>query len=250
MLNSVLILGVLVIILYITMYCSKVEKFTLDSGIPGPNFLAIGTIHGNEPAASYALEQIVQDFKSGSLKLKKGSITIIPCLNKCGRILGIRFQPQELLKFHFNVLDGNRTYPKSGQEEGTSDLTKDIIPLVNFSDAVFDGHEGHSYVGLHSGSMGNGIFPGTTNLSRKVAKHAERVLNAKIHYPKSEEYKKYTTVTNWKTPDGTLRNYCNRKQIHYILMETAGQDEIEPLSKRIRAQRIVCLDFMSALGIL
>jgi predicted deacylase len=246
MFKLVLVFILIIVFIIIIENCNKLEKFTLDSGIPGPNFLAIGTIHGNEPASSYALESIINDFKSKRLILKKGSVTIIPCLNKCGRMLGIRFQPQELLKLQFWLADGNRTYPKNNEYTGRSEIAKDIIPLVNFSDAVFDGHEGYSYVRLNSGSMGNGIFPGTTRLSIKAAKDIETVLNTKI--PTNAWYKKYKAITNWNTSEGTLRNYCNRKNIHYMLMETAGQGNIEPLNKRVKAQKIVCLEFMKKMG--
>ncbi len=249
MFKLILICTIVIVYFYIVRKCKNLEKFTFDSGIPGPRFLAIATIHGNEPAGSWALESIVRDFKSQKLKLKKGSLVVVPCLNPCGRILRTRYQPHELLKMNFEIADGNRTYPKRLEESANSDVTKEVIQLVNKSDAVFDGHEAYSYVRLNTASMGNGIFAGTTLLSMKIAKNIEEVLNKKI--PNTIPYKRYKAINFWRTPDGSLRNYCNRKKKHYILMETAGgQNNIEPPRVRTLAQKIVCLEFMRNLGMI
>lgn len=49
---------------------------TLDSGLPGPTFLAQGGIHGNEPGGVIALQRVLAALASGKTKLAKGRVVL------------------------------------------------------------------------------------------------------------------------------------------------------------------------------
>ena len=74
-------------------YCSQVsiKSFRSSSSSTTPRVLIIGSVHGNEPAGGEALKRL-------SPILKKGQLVIIPVMNKCGKALNMRYQPQNILQ--------------------------------------------------------------------------------------------------------------------------------------------------------
>jgi len=246
----ILILIILFSLLHIYYnYCNKLDIYTFDSGIKGPVFVAVGGTHGNEPAGYYALTKIKNFFEDGTLTLKKGKVIIIPCLNKCGTQLGVRWLPQELFHLRLFNSDLNRNYPKDKNEEGSCPLSTEIINIIKSADFVLDLHEGFSYQRINKDSMGNGIYPGNTKLAKTIASTLAEKINEL--FEDDEENKKFDSIEGWPNVEGSLRNFCDTNKnirnsdINYILVETAGQDDIEPIEKRVEIDILLTIDYLN-----
>ena len=229
-------------------YCNNIQICVFDSGIPGATIVAMATIHGNEPAGSYALEEVVDMFTSGELKVTKGKVIILPCLNKGGRMLNMRYQPQQILELKFFNIDANRNYPKKGEYSSKCDISTKVIDIVNKSNYVYDCHEAYGTLNKDGpNSMGNGIYPGNGQVSINLCNNIVKDIN-KIEYDTPSktniDYRTYQVVEKWKDIEGSLRNYCNDHEINYVLIESPGQDNVQPLKDRIIQNKIGFLSFM------
>ncbi|MBP6981874.1 succinylglutamate desuccinylase/aspartoacylase family protein [Candidatus Gracilibacteria bacterium] len=56
-------------------------KYSFDSGKTGKNILILGSIHGDEPCGSRAIEKIREAILSGKISIQNGKITCIPYAN-------------------------------------------------------------------------------------------------------------------------------------------------------------------------
>ena len=237
--------------------CTKVETFTFTSNEPGPNILFVGTSHGNEPGGGEGLTKLLEDLKSGQIKIKKGKLTVCPFLNPCGKALGLRFQPHQLLMF--NHPDLNRNYGKRPGEEGKCEVSKYVENLTKGKDFVLDLHEAWGFHSVDPDSMGGGIYSGTKQLGKEIASHLVTEINKtivnkpqggtnprKIERMKLEDFKFFTK--DWPDLPGTLRWYCNNNNIPYVLVETSGQNDIQPLEVRANQNYFLSKEILHYLG--
>lgn len=58
------------------------RSFSFTGDGKGPHLLCLGGIHGNEPCGAIGLERIVEKLQSGALKIKAGTLTIVPRCNE------------------------------------------------------------------------------------------------------------------------------------------------------------------------
>lgn len=249
----------LVVAAYFVLYtlikdkCTDIDKFQILSGVEhfnGPSVLLVAGTHGNEPAGSDALISLHNDFVRGKLKLKAGKLTIVPTLNPCGKMLGWRWQPHQLMRF--SNVDLNRNYPQSNNEEGSCPVSNYIAKLALEHTFVIDGHEGYAFNHQNPKSMGSCVFPGQTQLARQIAWNAVEELNEVLEPPRgvSKDIARWQSRPDWPDLKGTLRWHCNQNNIHYILMETTGQNNIQPLSTRVQQQKFLILSFLRQLGMI
>lgn len=194
-----------------TITCNGVKYYTFDSGIPGNHTLFIGSIHGNEEAGYYALKQFIYS----NFKPIKGKITIIPVANACGLHVASRNNPM-------GDYDINRTFPDKRI------LNSAILKLVHKADLVVDIHEGWGFHKIDSYSIGSGIYTKSNNKTEKIVNELIEVVNKDIVDPNKQ-------FTTFKLPPivGSLQYYCNEKNIDYILIETSGQYNIQPIDIRV-----------------
>ncbi len=92
-----------------------------------------------------------------------------------------------------------------------------------------DFHEGWGYSIVQRDSMGSGIFPGLLHNSKQIAEDIVVSLNHSISNPS----KKFTLQLNKHPTIRSLKNHANYKKIDYILVETSGQNDIQPKSVRV-----------------
>jgi predicted deacylase len=196
--------------LFIT--CNVIKSYTITSNKPGPITLIIATTHGNEPAGFYGIHRFIDTNPA----ITHGSIILIPSLNSCGLALNMRNNP-------FGNYDINRNYMKDYF------LNNQIQKLVQKADFVIDCHEGFGFRKLNTGSIGSGIYAGNTKEAQSIALTLIEKINPSI----SEEYKKFSTA-NISTVHGSLRDLCQKLNKHYILIETSGINNIQPLDLRIQ----------------
>jgi hypothetical protein len=232
--NRIILFIIIFVIFYIILqlYCNNIEVNVFDSNVKGINLLLVGGTHGNEPAGSVALTNFIKDLKDKKYILKSGKITIINKPNK----LGLLFNNRHLLHRFINR-DLNRNYPRNALEKALDPISKKIMNYVNKSDWVLDFHEGWGYIYENKGSMGSGIFPGNTPNSITMSKNIQIGINNAING------KNKFGLKEGIHPDiRSLKSYVNYLGINYVLIETSGQNDIQPLDVRLDQVRFI-IDF-------
>ena len=231
---NIIILFLTFTILFIILqyYCNNIEVYEFDSKVKGIHLLLIGGTHGNEPSGSVALFKFIKEMQDKKYNLKIGKITIIPKPNK----LGLLFNKRNLLHRLYNK-DLNRNYPRNAKEKALDPISAKIMDYVNKSDWILDFHEGWGYIYENKGSMGSGIFPGNTENSITMANNILTSINSAINSENKFGLEKE------KHPDiRSLKSYANYLQKNYILIETSGQNDIQPIEIRVE-QILYIIDF-------
>jgi len=224
------ILIVIICIIYV-MYTYQSPNITVITSRPDlelekPIMLVVGGTHGNEPAGAEAAYQFIDNIKS--IGIKKGTLIVIPNANKWGLKFNLRYLPAELMSFSLlGKSDLNRSYSFDGEESRTR-ISQKIQELVLISDWVVDLHEGYDFHQLNNNSMGSGIYPGNTAESHSIIPSLLDSVN-EIIYNKDHKF----ISKEWPDENGTLRMYCNNNNKNYILIETTGQNDIQPLNIRV-----------------
>ena len=210
-----------------------------DSNTPGPQVLVVGGTHGNEPAGAVAALALHRN-----LRIKRGRVIIIPNANKWGLRAKIRYLPAELMSFGLlGKIDLNRSYAHRGEESKT-DIASRIQTLARDSDWVIDLHEGYDFHQLNPNSMGSGIYPGKTQQSKQMTLPLLDAVNQIITIPEHQFITK-----DWPDENGTLRMFCDERDIHYTLVETSGQDNIQPLEVRVQQHLAILNELLVQLQI-
>jgi predicted deacylase len=218
-------------------YHQRPNVFVHDSGQPGPRVLVIGGTHGNEPAGAVAAFQLHKVLLKRTLR--RGRVIIIPDANKWGLRMNIRYLPAELLSFGLlGKIDLNRSYSHRGEESRTR-ISYQIEELVLESDWVIDLHEGYDFHQLNPQSMGSGIYPGKTMLSKQMTHPLLDAVNQIIQVPEYQFISK-----EWPDENGTLRMFCDEQDIHYTLVETSGQDNIQPIPVRVQQHLVILRELL------
>lgn len=214
----------LITVLIIHAYCNTLKTYTISKS-PSPKTLIIASTHGNEPAGYYALKH----YLSTNPQIQKGSLTLVPAVNKCGLLLKQRNNPA-------GNYDINRCYPN------TTYLNKQLSKLVQEADYIIDLHEGYDFHKLNPESVGSGIYAGKT----KEAQNLANILADNLNNTIKEDHKKF--VTNDISPiKGSLREYANAINKHYILVETTGINNIQPLAIRVEQHTKIITDAINYL---
>lgn len=221
---SIIIIFTVLIISIITQ-CMSFRYFTLKGDLPGPHSVFIGTTHGNEPAGYHAL----MNFLNKNPKIIHGKITIIPELNRCGRLCNYRNNP-------FGDYDINRNY------ESIKPINQQVINIIKNADYVTDCHEGWSFHNLNKTSIGSGIYPGQTQKAKDLA---IKLINS-INKTLPNDYHQFSTF-ELNSITGSLRDYCNKNNKNYILIETSGINDIQEIKVRVDQQEFLLNEIINTL---
>jgi hypothetical protein len=240
MVKKIFILITIIIIYYfIYNYANDIEIVTIDSMKTGPTILLIGSVHGNEPAGSVALYKFMNSLKNNNIQ--SGKLFIIPCPNKLGLLFNSRW-----LLHRLNNRDLNRNFPRNEREIALDPISTKIMEYVIKSDLIIDFHEGWGFHKINPESMGSGIYPGDTKFSIVLANELLNNVNQYIQDP----IKKFSIVYN-KHPDiKSLKNFANYLGKDYILVETSGQDNIQPMDLRVKQDLQIIQYSLTKLGVL
>ncbi len=232
----IVIITLLIIIFYL-FYCDNFDEYIINNkdnktGVKTDvkTILLLGTIHGNEPAGSIALNEFIKESKVNNYNIK---FIVVPTVNRCGKMLCMRN----------NILfDLNRQFYKNT----FFNINNKIINLINQADFILDFHEGYDYHISYKNSIGSTLSPSNTEESYIVAKKILDNLNKKI----SDNNKLFMILTNKKNlissqPDiysdasivpNSLDYYINNSHFNkknYILVETTGINNKQPLNIRV-----------------
>lgn len=202
--------------------CDKTTILHYNSNINGPTILLLGGTHGNEPASSHILEQIINELNNGQIVIKKGKLIIIPHVNSCGLNLNSRYAP---------FTDINRNYPVEVNGKTKYKINSEIINLVKDSDFIIDLHEGWGYHKINKASMGSTLYPSKTSESIKTSDILTKYINMNI----VDNTKHFTSLIDPKCEiKGSLHYFANISNKNYILIETTGQNDIQPMNIRVQ----------------
>ncbi len=224
--------------------CNNLEYFYYGESTPNnKTILILGGIHGNEPAGSIAIKQLMEELNKENTKLNN-RIIFVPNVNYCALQLNRRNVPF--------IGDLNRKFPitENYDEDYLHPIIKDILILMKQSDFIIDFHEGWGFYKDNTGSIGSTITPTNTIISNEVADLVCDNLNENID--DIDNYKKFTILiddsNNNINPDKygknedikhTLRYYADLTKENYILIETSGQNDIQNLDLRVSQARTV-----------
>jgi len=213
MFNIVIFLAVFIMGISMYFTCYKVNIIEYDSKIKGHNILFIANTHGNEPSGKYALDnlKLILDKRP----IKSGKITIINNLNKCGYYINNRYYSNIGKNYDLNRLYGKNFI-----------VNKQVEKLVKDSNIIIDFHEGWGFIGKDKNSIGSSFT--FYNFNKKTKKDLLTKINNNI----SIDYKKFKESVR-KTIPHSLRDYISKSNKKYILVETTGQNNIQPLSIRV-----------------
>ena len=142
-------------------------------------------------------------------------------------------------------VDVNRMYGRGDRVPWyVRPLIQTIEDHVLSSDVVIDFHEARREHRQTLWSMGNAVWPGQTAWSQSVATELVRRLN--MVDPNQSWVVGRWSSTKWRG-QATLRDYCDTKQIPYLLIEVTGQSE-GPSQKKQQVVDIVLDYFQSTPG--
>ena len=194
------------------------------------NILIVGTTHGNEPVGYHAITDLMNLLNNNKLILKKGTLTLVPVVNYCG------FKKNTRNIFFFN--DINRQY----YINTNSIINQSIIKLTETSDFILDFHEGWGFHKIDNSSIGSTITPNNILNSLDVAQLMKDAVNNTINEDKkkfiirtdnTELIKNVNEYSIKTTVSGTLASFLEKQSKQYILIETSGQNMIQPLDLRV-----------------
>lgn len=200
--------------------CGQLEVHEIKSKNVGPCIGIIGGVHGNEPAGSVTLNNLIQG--KWHLPLKRGKLIVIPSANQCGLAKNSRWQP--------NVLhpDLNRNFTENG---GIEYKSKQIADAFKDCDLVIDIHEGWGFHKIQPSSLGSTLSPTETPKAQMIASKMLHAINQTIPNPA----KHFTQINDISCEiPTTLSCYMNHHNRDYILIEITGQNDIQPIELRER----------------
>lgn len=229
----VIIIFILILLFDIIIFLdtNNIKRIYYKEKNNGPKITIIGSLHGNEPAGSVAINDIIKNINNNNIKIKKGELVFYPFVNKYGYYLNIRNIPSL-----FNYVDLNRIWynNKSSNFSCIEKIKKDI----ENSDLVIDCHEGWGYHINNKKSMGSCLFTTHEHLI-PLCNKIVNILNKDILDNKKFISRGITTDLMNKS---SLKAYCFNNNIPNILVETTGQNNIQPLYIRKNQYKIILLE--------
>jgi hypothetical protein len=195
---------------------------TFDSGKPGINVLLLAGTHGNEPAGSHTLLRLQNLILKGTYKIKSGKLTIVHNINPCGYYFDNRYY-----SVIGNKIDINRMYKKGFI------INKQIEKLIPTHNLILDFHEGWGYIGKNEGSIGSSIT--TLNIPFQHEHNILTLLNKNINIVEKKWLKNDIKLE----VSNSLRELAMKNKKSYMLIETSGQNNIQPLHVRMKQNNII-----------
>ena len=232
------IILLLIIIILISIFqviykhCEKIKIYKNMHFPKNTNILLIGGTHGNEPAGSYVLEI----FRKQIYNLRYFNLSIIPQANQCGLSLNTRYLPHRIYN-----RDLNRNYKESNYS--IPSIESEIYNEVIKNDIIIDLHEGYDFHKLNKKSVGSTIFS-NSNLLKKICMKSVTDINKHI----KDEHRKFTYLSEIENKQNSMRMLCDKLNKNYILIETSGQNNIQPLKVRVNQQLFIINNILNQLN--
>lgn len=213
------ILFLLIIIMIYHYYFNKICNIEPEHYVYGKGdftILIIGATHGNEPAGYHIIKTLMNKLNIGDMQLQNCKLILVPLVNNCGYKTDSRY--------NYLLNDINRNY------KSNNIINKKIIELSEKADFIIDFHEGWGFHKINKDSLGSSIglteFNDTEIIKNKILQN----LNVNIQ----EEIKQFVHIDpKINDFDGTLSQYTKNNNKKYILIELAGQNDVQPMEIRV-----------------
>lgn len=150
-------------------YATRYYDFKAERS--GPTVMIISGVHGNETASIAAAQQLVQQLKTGKLRLLKGRLVIVPLVNQQAYSRKVRGRP-----------DLNRQFPRHPGSKGRSGLARAVFGLAQrVSPSWFlDLHEANGLSQLSSHVLGQTLITNPRSAAIPAVQRQIRKVNASI----------------------------------------------------------------------
>lgn len=183
--------------------------YRFDGG--GKRIVLLGTQHGNEPGPGLYLQQFAEQ-----LRFTMGiNLTIIPVANPGAAAIGIR-----------GMSDMNRRWPHNL-----------LSYMMRDADLVVDFHEGWGFHRCNSASLGQTVWASPFVPAETVQRLDDAIKNLNKKYAGCKAWQRLQTLPD--VGPGTLDKWCRGRQIPYVLIEVAGQNNVQTLEARMDQTRIL-----------
>lgn len=212
--------------------------YRIESGNPGPVFVLVGGIHGNEPAGAIAAEQIRH------WPIQKGTLVVVPEANR----LALAAKERRLPGLIEDAGDLNRHFPRTGETEQTmSPLAEALWGFVKKQepDWVVDLHEGFAVHRKNSDSVGSSLLCDPDEATRPLFERAFAAVNDSISNPENH----FVLKSDSRTANGSLvRASMDRLGATGAILETTYKGF--PLGLRVRQHRLMVAELLGGLGMI
>ncbi len=143
----------------------------------GPQVMIVSGIHGNERASVAAAQQLANRFLAQRLRIRKGTLIIVPIVNKVAFRKNIRGVP-----------DLNRTFPRKSGMSARHPLSGELFQLARRHRVTWylDLHEANGLSQLNAKRLGQTLITNSGNRSvpkaRRLIKIINRTISRKAHH--------------------------------------------------------------------
>lgn len=196
----------------------------------------IAGTHGNEPAGTIALEKMMRDRVFDGLNGTTVGVRVIPRVNEWGLKLGTRKT--------LSLQDVNRNYlVKRGNVEGREGVSDEVARLTKDANLIIDLHEGWGFHQFHPTRIGP-----TLSYSGKLGEFLSQKAINEVNETIGDAMKKFVLM-NGDMCDIPTTLGCARHTLKkdYILIETTGQNDIQPLSVRTQQHAVLVMTILKSI---
>lgn len=143
--------------------------YVIRGSIPGDTLVITAGIHGNERASILAAYRLLSNLKQGSLCLRRGTLVLVPIVNRSAYRRGIRGVP-----------DLNRTFPRTKGQKASHSLSAAMFRLAANMKArwYIDLHEANGLSKVNRRFLGQTLIacPGSSEVPavRRVVRRVNR----------------------------------------------------------------------------
>jgi hypothetical protein len=215
-----IIISILIILIIYIYFDQPIKYYDFGNKNSNIKICLIGGTHGNERASVIYLNYLINKKYFESIK-KDIYIRVIPCVNKFGFLFNLRY------RFHLFNPDINRNYINNGLDN----ISKQIISLTKDMDLIVDFHEGWGFHKINPSSLGS-----TITVTNSITDLGQKILSNINSTIKNEKYKFEILYDVCDIKSSLLCYHSNKK---FILVETSGQNNIQPLVIRTKQIQII-----------
>ncbi|MBW4080564.1 succinylglutamate desuccinylase/aspartoacylase family protein [Paenibacillus sp. S150] len=148
--------------------------YVISSREPGPVFMIVSGIHGNEPASIRAAKELAGKFAREELFLRRGRLIILPLANQ-----------KAYRKRRRGVPDLNRTFPRSAGSRAGHPLAASVFALAQRykPNWYLDLHEANGLSQINRRRVGQTLIISQGSRAGSLAKRIVKRMNQSILLP-------------------------------------------------------------------
>lgn len=110
------------------------KSVTFHAETPGPRFLVLGAVHGDEICGPRAINRIMAEFDNGKRTLKQGRLTFVPVCNPRAYARNVRYTEHNL---------NRNLHPRQAPDSYEAAIGNLLCPLLEDCDVLLDIHSYH-----------------------------------------------------------------------------------------------------------